>query len=291
MKFYHFQNEQKLDSILVAKKHIFAFDSLEHLVDQCITTRTSVPILSFGNNGNIDISLDHRYILNDYDHTDTTLLARISLKPKQAGTEFDPANSLRVETVDSFPSQNKIKIYLPEIEAIINADNEALNNVKTDRTKYITSISYLSLAREEKARFETIKLSLPLKTSLRKKKSSMQDSVKMYGNASVNQINEVVTESTFSIAQIYKDFSQSLLKSDRPEKLTDEQLDQYEILLEDQAFPFEDKAIEFFEINLSRVSEGLYDDWIDKSFVELINLYPARYNRKPKQDGYVAEMQ
>lgn len=176
-------------------------------------------------------------------------------------------------------------------EAIVNADNEALNNVKTDRTKYITSISYLSLAREEKARFETIKLSLPLKTSLRKKKGSMQDSVKMYGNASVNQIYQVVTESTFSIAQIYKDFSQSLLKSDRPEKLTDEQLDQYEILLEDQAFPFEDKAIEFFEINLSRINEGLYNDWIDKSFVELINLYPARYNRKPKQDDYVAEMQ
>jgi len=132
MKFYHFQNEQKLDSILVAKKHIFAFDSLEHLVDQCITTRTSVPILSFGNNGNIDISLDHRYILNDYDHTDTTLLARISLKPKQAGTEFDPANSLRVETVDSFPSQNKIKIYLPEIEAIINADTDEKMNLLAD---------------------------------------------------------------------------------------------------------------------------------------------------------------
>ena len=119
MKFYHFQNEMELDTILSAKKHIFAFDSLEHLVDQCITTRTSVPILSFGNNGNIDISIDCCYILNDYDHTDSTLLARISLKPKWVGTEFDPNSSLRVETVDSFPSQNKIKIYLPKIDKII----------------------------------------------------------------------------------------------------------------------------------------------------------------------------
>jgi hypothetical protein len=126
---------------------------------------------------------------------------------------------------------------------------------------------------------------------LRKKKGRMQKSVKMYGNASVNQIYDIVTESTFSIAQIYKDFSESLLKSDRPKKLTDEQLDQYEILLEDQAFPFEDKAIEFFEINLSRTNEGHYNDWIHKSFDSLVSLYPARYNRKPKQDDYVAEMQ
>jgi hypothetical protein len=119
----------------------------------------------------------------------------------------------------------------------------------------------------------------------------MQKSVKMYGNASVNQIYDIVTESTFSIAQIYKDFSESLLKSDRPKKLNDEQLDQYEILLEDQAFPFEDKAIEFFEINLSRTNEGHYNDWIHKSFESLVSLYPARYNRKPKRDDYVAEMQ
>jgi len=107
----------------------------------------------------------------------------------------------------------------------------------------------------------------------------------------VNQIYEIVTESTFSIAYIYKVFSESLLISDRPKQLTDEQLDQYEILLEDQAFPFEDKAIEFFEINLSRINEGLYDNWIDQSFNELISLYPARYNRNPKRDDYVAEMQ
>ena len=176
-------------------------------------------------------------------------------------------------------------------EKIIDADNEALNNVKTDRTKFITSTSYLNLARDEKARFETIELSLPLKSSLRKKKASMQQTIRMYGKASVNRIYEIVTESTFSIAQIYKVFSESLLKSDRPGKLTDEQLDQYEILLEDQAFPFEDKAIEFFEINLSRIGEGLYDDWIKKSFEALMTLYPARYSRKPKQDDYVIDMQ
>jgi len=170
---------------------------------------------------------------------------------------------------------------------IVKADKKALNNVKTDRTKFITSTAYLSLARNEKDRFNKIRLSLPLKRSLRKKKNAMQNSVKLYGKASIYQIYEASTEATFSIALIYKDFSKALLDSDRPKNLNDEELDQYEILLEDQAFPFEDKSIEFFEINLARVKDGFYNDWIKKSHTELIDLFPVRYNRKPKEDDFI----
>ena len=115
----------------------------------------------------------------------------------------------------------------------------------------------------------------------------MQKSVKLFGNASKYKIYEATTEATYSIALIYKDFSKSLLDSDRPTKLSAEELDQYEILLEDQAFPFEDKSIEFFEINLSRIKDGFYNDWISKTHTELIKLFPVRYNRKPKQDTYI----
>ncbi|MFK5950134.1 MAG: hypothetical protein QM500_15325, partial [Methylococcales bacterium] len=111
--------------------------------------------------------------------------------------------------------------------------------------------------------------------------------VKYYGNASKYKIYEASTEATYSIALIYKDFSISLLESDRPTKLNAEELDQYEILLEDQAFPFEDKSIEFFEINLSRVKDGHYNKWIQKSHEQLTGLFPTRYNRKPKTDSYI----
>lgn len=171
--------------------------------------------------------------------------------------------------------------------AIIKADKNALNNIKTDRTKYITSFAYLGLARSEMARFNWIKLSLPLKKSLRKKKKAMQSSVKLYGNASKYKIYEASTEATFSIALIYKSFSKALIDSDRPTNLNKEELDQYEILLEDQAFPFEDKSIEFFEINLARMQDGFYNDWIRKSHQELTLLFPVRYNRKPKVDTYI----
>ncbi len=170
---------------------------------------------------------------------------------------------------------------------ITGADEKALNNVKTDRTKYITSFAYLGLAQHEKFRFDKLKLTLPLKNSLAKKKSTMQTSVKLYGQASKYKNYQATTEATYSIALIYKDFSKALLDSDRPARLNAEELDQYEILLEDKAFPFEDKAIEFFEINLARIKNGFYNDWIDKTHKELIALFPVRYDRKPKQDAYI----
>ena len=172
-------------------------------------------------------------------------------------------------------------------QKIIEADNKALNNVKTDRTRFVTSNANLGLARSEKARFDQLKLTLPLKKSLKKKTSAMKSSVKFYGNASKYKIYEATTEATYSIAQIYKDFSTALLQSDRPKNLNTEELDQYEILLEDKAFPFEDKAIEFFEINLSRIKDGNYNSWIKKSRSELIALFPVRYDRKPKVDDYI----
>lgn len=173
---------------------------------------------------------------------------------------------------------------------IIAADSKALNNVKTDRTRLIATNANLGLARSEQTRFSGLKLTLPLKTSLKKKTSAMKSAVKFYGSASKYKIYEATTEATYAIAVIYKNFSKALLNSDRPKGLNAEELDQYEILLEDKAFPFEDKAIEFFEINLARIKDGNYNQWIKKSRDELIVLFPARYDRKPKVDAYIGTL-
>lgn len=174
---------------------------------------------------------------------------------------------------------------------ILKADGSALNNVKTDQSRLITSEAYLDLARFEKNRFDNIKLVQPLKKNLLNKKQAMQSAVELFAKASLNKIYPVATESTFSIGKIYRDFSKALLNSERPANLNAEELDQYEILLEDQAFPFEDKAIEFFEINLARIKEGLFNDWIQQSHQQLISLFPVRYDRKPRVDDYIREIQ
>ena len=80
------------------------------------------------------------------------------------------------------------------------------------------------------------------------------------------------------------------MDSERPPELNDEELEQYEILLEEQAFPFEEKAIELFTVNASRSAEGVFDDWVARSFERLAELMPARFAKYEKAEEHVATL-
>jgi Flp pilus assembly protein TadD len=81
------------------------------------------------------------------------------------------------------------------------------------------------------------------------------------------------------MADLYRDLGKSLLESERPSGLSPEEREAYDVLLEEQAFPFEEKAIEIHESNVRRAADGLYDQWVKKSYAALAELEPARYAR------------
>jgi len=171
-------------------------------------------------------------------------------------------------------------------DKIVGADKKA-TNLRTDRTKLIASSAALHLARNSHHTFTETRLVRPLKENLRKKKRAMQRAVNLYGRASSYGIAETATEATHEIAQIYNEFSKALLESERPDNLSADALEQYQILLEDQAFPFEEKAIEFYEINLSFVKDDIYDEWVKKSHTQLKQLFPVRYKREAKLERFI----
>ena len=59
------------------------------------------------------------------------------------------------------------------------------------------------------------------------------------------------------------------MESERPAGLSGEELEQYDILLEEQAYPFEEKSINIHETNVGRISAGTYDEWVKKCKREL----------------------
>jgi len=71
--------------------------------------------------------------------------------------------------------------------------------------------------------------------------------------------------------------SRALFESERPADLTQLELAQYDILLEEQAFPFEEEAIGLHEVNAARTADGVYDEWVAASLAELAALMPGRY--------------
>ena len=169
---------------------------------------------------------------------------------------------------------------------IIAVDQQA-GAGRTDRTRYLAAKARLALADAALAEYRAVRLDLPLKQSLAKKKARMEAALRQYEQAAAYQVAEVITAATYRTAEIYTHLSEALLDSQRPAKLSGEALEQYDLLLEEQAYPFEEQAIALHETNVKRMAAGLYDAWIEKSLQQLAALVPARYAKLERSVSYV----
>jgi tetratricopeptide (TPR) repeat protein len=159
---------------------------------------------------------------------------------------------------------------------IISADRTA-GAQRTDRSRSLAAHATLTLAAPVREEFNRIKLVIPLKKSLAEKRKAMEAALKAYEGAADYQVADVTTAATFESAELYRQLAKDLIASERPKNLKKDELEQYDVLLEEQAFPFEEKAIKLHEVNTARVKAGTYDEWVQKSFAALAQLNPGRY--------------
>ena len=190
---------------------------------------------------------------------------------------LDAAMEARQRIADLYEERGDAAGRLRWLQAIIDADRSAPQ--RTDRSRTLAAGAALELADVRRFAYEAVTLSAPLDRSVPAKKASMEAALDGYGRAAEYAIAGVVTEATYRIAQIYRGFGAALMDSERPDGLDADTLEQYEILLEEQAFPFEEKAIDIHESNVARAREGLYNEWVVMSFEALADLMPARYAR------------
>jgi tetratricopeptide (TPR) repeat protein len=164
------------------------------------------------------------------------------------------------------------------LREIIAADRSA-GAARTDRSRLLAAKATLTLAAPAREEFKSIKLVVPLKKSLAEKRKAMEAALKAYEAAADYQVAEVTTAATFESAELYRQLGKDLMSSERPKNLKKDELEQYDVLLEEQAFPFEEKAIKLHEVNAARTKDGTYDEWVQKSFAALAQLNPGRYGK------------
>jgi tetratricopeptide (TPR) repeat protein len=164
------------------------------------------------------------------------------------------------------------------LKDIIAADRSA-GAARTDRSHALAAKATLTLATPAREEFKNIKLVVPLKKSLAEKRKAMEAALKAYEAAADYQVAEVTTAATFESAELYRQLGKDLMSSERPKNLKKDELEQYDVLLEEQAFPFEEKAIKLHEVNVARTKDGTYDEWVQKSFAALAQLNPGRYGK------------
>ncbi len=161
----------------------------------------------------------------------------------------------------------------------------------TDRSRYLVAQAALDMAEGKLSAFQSVKLVEPLAKNLLIKKERMEDALSAYNQAATHRVSDVVTASTYRIGEIYYQFSKNLMESERPKELGRDELEEYNIMLEEQAFPFEEKAIAILESNTQRVSSGVYDTWVKKSYGKLKELLPIRYSKSEKGASIVEALQ
>jgi tetratricopeptide (TPR) repeat protein len=161
---------------------------------------------------------------------------------------------------------------------IVKADAQA-GNARTDRTRYLAAKAQLALAQPVRDAFRGVRLTAPLKKSLVGKRKALDKALEAYKAAAAYNVAEVTTAATYETAELYRTLAKDLMASERPKSLKDEALEQYNTLLEEQVFPFEEQAIKLHELNTARAKEGVYDESVRKSFAALAELEPGRYGK------------
>ncbi len=179
--------------------------------------------------------------------------------------------------------------YHEQLQAIVEID-AAAGEQRTPRVRYLAAQSALVLSERLYARFEEVRLIQPFEQSLLEKQARMDTALAALEKLVDYEVGEVTAAATFYIGEIYFDFSQSLTHSERPTDLTNEEMQDYEMVIEEEAFPFEEKAIEVHEKNLELMASGHFNPWIEKSLDKLADLMPGRYAKFEISSGFIGSI-
>jgi hypothetical protein len=182
----------------------------------------------------------------------------------------------RLKIAEIHKAAHDESLYRDELEEIVRIDAEA-GPERTARTRTIAGRSALVLAERLYEEFVAVKLLQPFEVSLQEKQQRMDRTIETMGRLVDYEISEVTAAATYYMAEAYFDFSLSLAESERPTDLEPAELADYELVLEEEAFPFEEKAIDLHEENLELLQAGVFNSWTEDSLGKLAELVPGRY--------------
>jgi TolA-binding protein len=199
---------------------------------------------------------------------------------------IEPALEARFKISEIHKASNDASLYHKDLTDIVRIDAEA-GQERTSRTRTLAGRSALVLAEQIFQDFTAVKLRQPFETSLKEKQQRMDAAIKAMDGLVDYEISDVTAAATYYIAETYFDFSRTLTESERPKDLEPERMQEYEQALDEQAYPFEEKAIGVHEKNLEMLHAGVFNEWVEKSLGRLGDLVPGRYAKKEASSGFL----
>jgi tetratricopeptide (TPR) repeat protein len=205
---------------------------------------------------------------------------------KQFPRPVETALETRSKIAEMYKTSNQESLYKKELEEIVRVDEQA-GSERTGRTRTIASRSALVLAEDLYRSFVAVKLRQPFEKSLEDKQARLDATIDAMDKLVDYEIADVTAAATYYMAETYFNFSRSLVESERPTGLKADELEAFEEVLDEEAFPFEEKAIDVHEKNLQLLQGGVFNPWTEKSLGRLIELMPGRYAKNETSGGFI----
>lgn len=226
------------------------------------------------------------YLENDFENLALPLLASfISSYPDQ----FDLAIEAHDAHINYFAGHNDAQKKTAWQQKLV-AFEKSSPGKRTARSMSLAANAAFELTYQDIENFESVSLSLPLKKSLEKKTQVLKEVVGKLEALAEYKDSVIMSAATHQIGSIYRTLARDILKSERPAGLSELELEQYNILLEEQAYPFEEQAMDIYRINIQKVAQGQYDKWIEQTYEVLAEMNPTEFKRDLKVTPYVETM-
>ena len=202
---------------------------------------------------------------------------------------LETAVEIRFKVANVHERRGAREDYLDQLAALVEIDRKA-GEARTDRTRYLAAQSALVLTSPVYEKFAELELTQPFADTLKQKKALMSEAISGFESLVSYEVSEVTAAATYYLAEIYGEFSQALIDSERPGGLSASELASYEMVLEEEAYPFEEQSISVHQENVELLRAGLFNDWVQRSLDELAVLMPARYAKHERSSGFVGNI-
>lgn len=202
---------------------------------------------------------------------------------------FDVALEAHVKLDELYAAKGDDKKRRFWLGRIITLHQQA-GKAQTPRSRYLTAKAAFELGEVERKKYELVPLTQPLSDSIARKSRLMTVALNRYKQAAKTGVKEFTTSSTYRIGELYRHLSHGLLTSEKPKGMDELEEEEYEFLLEDEAYPMEEAAIKVHQTNAQRSYDGVYDRWVRDSITALGILMPTHYQKPERAPLYVPDI-
>ena len=148
------------------------------------------------------------------------------------------------------------------------------------------------LAENDRQVYQSKRITSDLQASFKRKQAAMKRAVQSYNRLLQFNNPESASVAQAGIGDLYAELATALMESPAPPGLNELEKEEYLLILEEQALPLEDRALEAHQKNISALHlRRQWNEGIEQSIKSMAKLMPARFDKSEQIEGSISHVQ